>query len=78
METVTTSKRFSINVRDLIHGLILSVSSAVLTAVASAIQTGGLSNISWESVGSVAAITAVTYLSKKFVEPEKEITTTEK
>lgn len=67
-----TSKLFSLNWQDALHGLIMAVGSAVLTAVYNSIQSGSIT-INWPTIGSVASIATVTYLLKKFFSPTQAI-----
>lgn len=63
--TTTTSGQFSLNIKDIVKGLILAVISAVLTALLPLLQAGDF-KMNWALIGTVAATTAVSYLLKNF------------
>jgi hypothetical protein len=71
MQAKATSGPGAISTRDLIKGAVMAAISAILTTVYSAIDTGGLENINWKTVLTVAIGTTITYLLKNFFAPTK-------
>lgn len=69
-EVTTTSKQFTLNARDFLKGLLLAVISAVLTFITTSINSGSL-HFDWKAIGTVAAITAISYLAKNFGTPSE-------
>lgn len=67
-KTVVTSPKFSLNWRDLLKGLGLSVGTAVLNIVLDSLNAGDL-NFDWKKIGTVAITVAVAYLVKNFFTP---------
>jgi len=60
------SNFLTVNTRDLLHGLVMVIVSAVLTSLVQLLQTGtSFGTNELKSVGLVALITGLTYLSKK-------------
>lgn len=60
------SKLFSLNVKEIIRGLTVAVSGAVITALYTALESGiTVFNIDWSSVGSVAIAAGLAYISQK-------------
>lgn len=68
MPTTTTSKTFTLNIRDLLKGLLVSVISAVLTALLPLLQDGNF-KVNWSLILTVAATTGISYLLKNFLSP---------
>lgn len=69
---ITTSKRYTINWRDLGRGAILSVISAVLTSILNSLNAGEVT-INVKNVSIVAIVTLISYMLKNFFEPQKTI-----
>lgn len=74
MATTTTSQRYTLNVRDLLRGLLLAVISAVLTALLPLLEEGNF-DFNWRAILGVAATTAASYLLKNFLERSKIVIT---
>jgi hypothetical protein len=66
------SKQWSLQARDFLRAGVISVISAVGTAVLQSVQQGHVT-INWASIGNVAIIAAVSYLVKNLAEPTKTI-----
>ncbi len=49
---------------DIVHGLIVAIISAALTALIQSVQTG---NFNWQAILSVAAVAGLSFLSKQFL-----------
>jgi len=60
------SKLWSLEKSDWVKGLYMAVSTAVITALYSAVSSGGFSSIQWSDVGHVAILATLTYLLKQF------------
>lgn len=75
MAKVITSKKFSLQWRDVIKSLVLSVISAVFTAIYETIEKDGdLSKLNFKSIGLISLLAAISYLFKNGVlEPPKTI-----
>lgn len=74
MPTTTTSKTFTLNWRDLVKGLLVSVISAVLTALLPLLQDGDF-KINWNLILTVAATTGISYLLKNWLSPAEIVVT---
>jgi len=59
------SNLFSLNVKDAIKGLIVTVLSAVIALVLNLLQNG--SAIDWKSVGITALVAGLGYIAKNFL-----------
>lgn len=66
--TVTTSKRFTLNLSDWWKGLIMAVGGAVFQIIADTIQSGSLI-FDWPAIGRAALGALVVYLGKNFFTP---------
>lgn len=66
--TVVTGKQFSLNVRDLLRGLLLAVSGAVVAVIYGTVSAGSL-NFDWELVKVAAISGGCSYLIKNFFTP---------
>lgn len=62
------SKFLTLNVRDVIKGLAVSIISAVLTVILDLLQKGSV--IDWKSVGVIALIAGISYLLKNVFSDE--------
>lgn len=72
MATVVTSSQFSLNVKDLLKGLLFTVINSVLTALLPLLQAGTF-KFNWALIGGVAATTAISYLLKNYFSPSEII-----
>lgn len=68
MKVTTTSKKFTINVRDMLRGLIVAVITPIITIVSTSIGEGTLT-FDWKAIGLTALSAAVAYLGKNFFSP---------
>lgn len=66
--TTTTSKRWTLNLRDLLRGLLVAVISGVLTALLPLLQDPEFI-FKWRNIGVVAATTGISYLLKNWISP---------
>jgi len=64
-QTSVTSEKFSINWKDTLKGLIVSVGTAVVVIIQSSLDAGNL-NFNWKQIGMAAIAALVTYLVKNF------------
>jgi len=60
------SKFLSVGVKDFLHGFFIAVVGGVLTVIQQSCEQGSL-KFDFKAIGSVAAISAIGYISKKFV-----------
>ena len=60
------SKFLSLNTKDFIKGLFLSVLTSVLTIIYSSLQSGSLT-IEWKAVGTAAITAALAYITKNYL-----------
>jgi hypothetical protein len=67
-KSITTSKKFSLNIRDFGKGLIISIGTAVLVVIQNSLADGSL-EFNWEQIGVAAGGAAVAYLLKNFFSP---------
>lgn len=72
--TVTTSKRFTINWRDILKGLKIAVIAPVLAIIYKSIQEGSLT-FNWKVIGLAAVGGLISYLIKNFLEPGQIVIT---
>lgn len=62
------SKLFSLNVKEIGRGLIVSISGAVITALYTGIESGvTVFDINWASVGNAALLAGLAYISQKIL-----------
>lgn len=57
--------KFSLNTKDFIKGLLVSVLTAILVVVQSTLDAGALT-FDWKDIGMAAVGAAIAYLSKNF------------
>jgi len=74
MATVTGSKQFSLNGRDIVKGFVMAVILPVLNVIQQSIEAGSFV-FDWKRIGLLAAGGFVAYLIKNFLTPA-EITIT--
>jgi hypothetical protein len=60
-----TSPLYSLDIKDLLKGLIVAIGSAVVTTIQTSLQAGSL-NFNWKLIASVALGAGVAYLGKNF------------
>jgi len=74
MATVTGSKQFTLNFRDIVKGLVVAVILPVLNVIYQSIEAGSF-EFDWKRIGLLAAGGLIAYLIKNFFTPA-EITVT--
>lgn len=75
MANVRLSKKFTLQVPDVIRGALMAVGAALLTAIQQSLQNDEIT-LSWKYMATTALSTLVVYLVKNGVfEPAKVITT---
>ena len=74
MATVTTSKQFQINFRDVIKGLALAVILPVLNVIYQSIEAGSF-EFDWKRIGLLAAGSFIAYIIKNFFTPAEVVMT---
>jgi len=60
------SKLFTVGVRDFLHGLFIAVAGGVFTVIEQSLQANSLT-FDYKAIGTVAGISALSYISKKFL-----------
>jgi len=78
-ETIITSKKFWLGKRDFIKAAIMAILSTPVTMILGTLSAWASAPdaplvIDWVLMGKVAVASAVTYLTKNFFEPTKQIT----
>jgi hypothetical protein len=66
--TVTTSKQFTLNFRDILKGLAVAVILPVLNVIYQSIEAGSF-EFDWKRIGLLAAGGFVAYIIKNFLTP---------
>lgn len=66
--TTTTSKQFTLNIRDILKGLLVAVLTPVFTIIITSLEAGSLV-FDWVAIGTTAAVAGLTYLLKNFFTP---------
>ena len=67
-----TSELYTINWRDLAHGLIIAAGTAAFTVIENSLNAGTLM-IKWKQAGLDAAAAALSYIGKNFFTPSKTL-----
>jgi uncharacterized MnhB-related membrane protein len=57
---------FSLNTKDFLKGLIVSVLTSILTIVYTSVQAGSFA-IDWKAVGTAALTAALAYITKNYL-----------
>lgn len=70
-----TSEIFSLDWRDAIKGLLVSVITSVFTIIENTIQAGSLT-FNWKNIGFAALAAGMAYLSKNFLTPSVTVAPT--
>lgn len=65
-----SSPLFSLNLKDLLKGLIIAMLSAVIATLQTTFQAGSFA-VNWHSVGAVATAAGLSYLLKNFFTPSE-------
>lgn len=74
LQTVTTSKQFSLNLQDLGKGLLVAALSAGLTALLAILNNGGFPTVQdLKTVGLVSVTAGISYLIKNFLQPAQTV-----
>jgi len=74
MATVTGSKQFSLNIRDIVKGLVMAVILPVINVIYQSIEAGSF-EFDWKRIGLLAAGGFIAYIIKNFLTPA-EVTIT--
>lgn len=70
--TTTTSKQFLLNLRDVLHSVIMGVLGAVASPLLTYLETNDFS-FNFKDMWHLAAMAAVTYLLKNWLKPSQTI-----
>lgn len=65
---VTTSKQYTLNIRDVLRGLLVAVLTPVVTVILTSIDAGQFV-LDWQSIGGVALSAFLGYIFKNFLSP---------
>jgi hypothetical protein len=68
--SVTTSKKFTLNLNDFWKGLLLAVITAAMTIIVPIIQSGSLT-FDWAAIGRNALLAGLAYLVKNWFTPSQ-------
>lgn len=68
MATITTSNQFSLNLKDILKGLLVAVITPVITIIMSSVNAGQLT-FDWKAIGITALAAGLAYLVKNFLTP---------
>jgi len=74
MATVTSSKQFTLNFRDILKGLIMAVILPVINVIYESIQAGSF-EFDWKRIGLLAAGGFIAYIIKNFLTPAEVVVT---
>jgi len=74
MPTVTSSKQFTLNFRDVLKGLIVAVILPVINVIYESIQAGSF-EFDWKRIGLLAAGGFIAYIIKNFLTPAEVVVT---
>ena len=67
-QQLTTSTQFTLNMRDVLRGLLVAVLSPVFTILLTSLDKGELT-FNWKVIGAVALSAALSYFLKNFLSP---------
>ena len=77
MATVITSKKFTLQWRDVIRGVLMAAMTSALVIVQQSVESGNL-NFNWQSIAMAAIGGGVAYILKNWlIEPAKTIVTSD-
>jgi hypothetical protein len=68
----TTSKKYSIDLRDTLIGLAIAVGTAALIVVQDQLSGGDLT-FNWKEIGASSIAAGAAYLIKKFLDPQQKV-----
>ena len=68
MATVTTSNQFTLNVKDVLKGLLVAIITPVFTVIMSSLNAGSLT-FDWKAIGVTALAAGLAYILKNFLAP---------
>jgi large-conductance mechanosensitive channel len=74
MATITTSRQFSLNLRDIVKGLIMAVILPVVNVIYQSIEAGSF-QFDWKRIGLLAAGGFLAYVIKNFLTPAEVVVT---
>lgn len=69
-----TSKKGTVNVKDVLQSLIAAVVAPVIPIVTESFNTGSLT-LNWKSIGIAAGLGFLTWLTKNLIQPSQTIIT---
>ena len=68
MPVTTTSTQFTINMRDILKGLLVAIITPVFTIIISSLEAGSLT-FDWKAIGITALTAGLAYVIKNFLTP---------
>ncbi len=68
MKVSTTSSQFTLNLKDVLKGLLVAVLTPVITIIIDSISSGGLT-FNWTLIGVTALTAGLSYIVKNFLSP---------
>jgi len=71
-QTVVSSAKWSVDLRDLAKGLILAVIVPVITVILQSVEAGSF-KLDWQAIGTTALSALSGYILYKLPQPAKEI-----
>jgi hypothetical protein len=72
--TTVTSKQYTLNLRDVLRGLLIAVITPVFTILGTSLNAGSLT-FDWKTIGIVALGAALAYITKNFLTPSQIVVT---
>lgn len=73
-QTVTTSKQFWLNYKDLLKGLLVATITAPITVIYTSVQAGTFT-LDWKAIGLLALSGFLSYIVKNFLTPAQTVIT---
>ena len=68
MAIITTSNQFTLNVKDLLKGLLIAVIAPVFTVIMNSLNAGSL-EFNWKAIAITALSAGLAYILKNFLAP---------
>lgn len=70
----TTSKQFSVNIIDILKGLLMAVLTPVFLLMLTKLESGSF-DFDWKTIGTVAAAAFISYVLKNFMSASRIVIT---
>jgi hypothetical protein len=72
VSTVTTSKQYSLNINDVLKGLLVAAISPIIPIILTSLNAGTFT-LDWKVIGTTALGAGVAYLAKNFFTPAQTV-----